>query len=198
MGPSLAVRAATDHRFFNGTSILYPINTRVWELKGIGPDYYGANYPFLSPHPGGAQIVMGCLMVLLVVIAAEGCQRRHWRSLGTAHGRVTLQGKPVAADTITFENAAEGVALSAAIGPDGSYRMKSHEGDGLPVGKYRVAIMPQSFVVHHRTPFDPQPEPAAANALSDIPQKYLAANITPLTAAVSPGENAPFDFNLTP
>jgi hypothetical protein len=57
MGPSLAGRAATDHRFFNGTSIRYPINTRAWELKGIGPDYYGANYPILSPHPGGAQAV---------------------------------------------------------------------------------------------------------------------------------------------
>jgi hypothetical protein len=136
-------------------------------------------------------------VLLAVAFAAGGCRHRHWPSLGTAHGRVTLQGKPVAAGTITFENAAAGVALSAAIAPDGSYRMKSYEGDGLPPGTYRVTISPQPFVVHHRTPFDPPP-PAAPTPLADIPQKYRDVETTPLSAAVGPGENGPFDFDLTP
>jgi hypothetical protein len=152
-----------------------------------------------TPNKSPSLALRASVILLLAVIAAEGCRHRHWRLLGTVHGRVTLQGKPVAAGTITFDNSAEGVALSASIGPDGSYRMKSYEGDGLPVGKYRVTILPQPFVVHHRTPFDPPPPaPATPTELADIPQKYRDADTTSLTAAVAPGENGPFDFNLTP
>jgi len=55
MGPSPP--RPHDHRFFNGTSVRYPINSRAWEQRGVGETYYGANHPILSAHPGGAQVL---------------------------------------------------------------------------------------------------------------------------------------------
>ena len=49
MGPGAS---PSDLRFFNGTSVRYPINTRTWELMGIGAfNSYGANLPILSADP---------------------------------------------------------------------------------------------------------------------------------------------------
>ena len=48
-----------EDRFFNGTSVRYAINTRSWELTGIGNEFYGANRPIQSAHPSIAL----CLLV---------------------------------------------------------------------------------------------------------------------------------------
>ncbi len=42
-------------RWFNLTSIRYPVGTRNYELPGVS-DNWGPNNPLLSAHPGGAQI----------------------------------------------------------------------------------------------------------------------------------------------
>ena len=42
-------------RWFNLTSIRYPVGTRLYELPGVC-DNHGANNPLLSAHPGGTQI----------------------------------------------------------------------------------------------------------------------------------------------
>ena len=50
-----SVRTANDiNRWFNLTSIRYPIGTRDYELGGVW-DNHGANNPLLSAHPGGTQ-----------------------------------------------------------------------------------------------------------------------------------------------
>ncbi len=47
----------TDSRWFNLTSIRYPVGTRTYDLPGVS-DNYGPNNPLLSAHPGGAQIAL--------------------------------------------------------------------------------------------------------------------------------------------
>jgi type II secretory pathway pseudopilin PulG len=42
-------------RWFNLTSIRYPVGTRNYDLPGVG-DNHGPNNPLLSAHPGGTQI----------------------------------------------------------------------------------------------------------------------------------------------
>jgi prepilin-type N-terminal cleavage/methylation domain-containing protein len=42
-------------RWFNLTSVRYPVGTRMYDLPGVG-DNHGPNNPLLSAHPGGTQI----------------------------------------------------------------------------------------------------------------------------------------------
>jgi len=49
--------AASDMRWFNLTSIRYPVGTRTYDLPGIS-DNFGPNNPLVSPHPGGVLICM--------------------------------------------------------------------------------------------------------------------------------------------
>jgi prepilin-type N-terminal cleavage/methylation domain-containing protein/prepilin-type processing-associated H-X9-DG protein len=48
-----------DDRWFNTTTIRYPINYRAWNTTGIGDQYYACNRPIQSAHAGGAQAVFG-------------------------------------------------------------------------------------------------------------------------------------------
>ncbi|MBN2291166.1 MAG: DUF1559 domain-containing protein [Pirellulales bacterium] len=49
---------ARDDRWFNTTTVRYPINHRDWGSTGVGNQYYACNRPILSAHPGGAQVVL--------------------------------------------------------------------------------------------------------------------------------------------
>jgi prepilin-type N-terminal cleavage/methylation domain-containing protein/prepilin-type processing-associated H-X9-DG protein len=48
-----------DDRWFNSTTVRYPINYRAWNTTGIGDQYYACNRPIQSAHAGGAQVVFG-------------------------------------------------------------------------------------------------------------------------------------------
>jgi prepilin-type N-terminal cleavage/methylation domain-containing protein/prepilin-type processing-associated H-X9-DG protein len=48
-----------DDRWFNTTTVRYPINYRAWNTTGIGDQYYACNRPIQSAHSGGAQVVFG-------------------------------------------------------------------------------------------------------------------------------------------
>lgn len=48
-----------DDRWFNTTSVRYPINHKAWNSTGIGDEYYGCNRPIQSVHAGGAMVVLG-------------------------------------------------------------------------------------------------------------------------------------------
>ena len=48
-----------DDRWFNSTTIRYPINYRAWNTTGIGDQYYACNRPIQSAHAGGAQVTLG-------------------------------------------------------------------------------------------------------------------------------------------
>jgi prepilin-type processing-associated H-X9-DG protein len=47
-----------DDRYFNGTTVRYRINDKTWNQIGVGDQYYGANRPIQSAHPGGAHVAM--------------------------------------------------------------------------------------------------------------------------------------------
>ena len=54
MGPE---NYSQNKRDWNITTVRYGINTRAWELKGIGDVYYGNNRPIQAAHPGGANVL---------------------------------------------------------------------------------------------------------------------------------------------
>lgn len=46
-----------DDRYFNETTVRYPINDKNWNNVGIGSSAYGCNRPIQSAHSGGANVV---------------------------------------------------------------------------------------------------------------------------------------------
>jgi prepilin-type N-terminal cleavage/methylation domain-containing protein/prepilin-type processing-associated H-X9-DG protein len=64
MGPSTY---AANQRDWNITSVRYAINTRAYNLTGIGDIYYGNNRPIQSAHPGGANVLFADGSVRLLV-----------------------------------------------------------------------------------------------------------------------------------
>jgi len=50
---------AIDDRWFNTTTVRYPVNHKDWNSTGVGEQYYACNRPIQSAHPGGAQVLMG-------------------------------------------------------------------------------------------------------------------------------------------
>ena len=47
-----------DDRWFNSTTVRYPINHKNWNASGVGNKYYGCNRPIQSAHPGGASVAI--------------------------------------------------------------------------------------------------------------------------------------------
>jgi prepilin-type N-terminal cleavage/methylation domain-containing protein/prepilin-type processing-associated H-X9-DG protein len=54
MGPS---SYTFNQRDWNITTVRYPINTKAYNLTGIGDTYYGNNRPIQAIHPGGANVL---------------------------------------------------------------------------------------------------------------------------------------------
>ena len=48
--------AHEDDRWFNVTTVRYPINHKIWNSPGVGDQYYGCNRAVQSAPPGGAHV----------------------------------------------------------------------------------------------------------------------------------------------
>lgn len=48
-----------DDRWFNSTTVRYPINAKAWNASGVGDEFYGCNRPIQSAHSGGATVALG-------------------------------------------------------------------------------------------------------------------------------------------
>ncbi len=133
----------------------------------------------------------------VVALAFAGCSRQP--DYGEVQGRVTMGDQPVTDATITFENQASGVAVMAPLGADGGYQVKTHEADGLPPGAYRVTVTPGAIMTDTTNiPLAGQEPPSQQPPATPIPEKYRTAAASPLQAEVKAGENAPFNFDLSP
>jgi hypothetical protein len=131
-------------------------------------------------------------MILLVCAATLGCGRGE--TLGTVHGKVTLQGKPVTAGIVVFSSKEKGVHMTASLQPDGGYELQMARGFGLPLGTYQIAINPPIFEAPMPGKPDPQPK---APSQSNIPLKYYRFETSGLSLTVVDGDN-PFDIDLHP
>jgi prepilin-type N-terminal cleavage/methylation domain-containing protein/prepilin-type processing-associated H-X9-DG protein len=75
-------------RFYNGTTVRYPINNLSWEAAGVGQSW-GLNRPILSPHSGGAQGAMGDGSVQFL---SEGVQLQILKNLSNRDDGQTTSG----------------------------------------------------------------------------------------------------------
>jgi hypothetical protein len=129
-----------------------------------------------------------CLLALIVFFLS-GCGRTH-ETLYPVVGRVTFQGRPVAAGIIRFSNPKIGIDTLADLRPDGTYEVVRAHGPGLPAGKYRVAILPPRVDMPLGAT-RPPPSPECSN----IPNKYRDPTTSGLTHTVTP-DNKDFDVNM--
>jgi hypothetical protein len=131
------------------------------------------------------------LLVALLGLALAGCGQRVER--GRISGKITFQGQPVTEGIVLFCNSSQGVNMSAAIKPNGSYEIVTMEGAGLPLGAYRVSVCPPPEIPYMGPPGS-QPKP---KQYANIPKKYRRYETADLTLTVKSGAN-PFDIDMKP
>jgi hypothetical protein len=135
-------------------------------------------------------VVAAALMVLGCSLA--GCGDSH-PTPQPVLGRVTFQGKPVAAGMIRFSNSQATIDIMADLHPDGAYEVMMARGAGLPERTYQVAVMPPR--VERPVGMDqPSTKPPAC---LDIPAKYRQMSTSELTLTVKPGNNV-LDVDMQP
>jgi len=118
-----------------------------------------------------------CFLISLCL--AAGCGGDPTSGTSSVEGNVMLQGKPLDQGDIVFENVDANAKPKLAVGPiiSGHFMVER-----MPPGSFKVAI---------------KPKPAAAKP-SGLPEKYLTADTSGLTAEVKSGTNPPLKFDLMP
>ena len=137
--------------------------------------------------------------LVMVLLLALGCTEKG-KVLGVVRGRVMMDSKPVTGANVFFENTETGVALNAPLDPDGRYEVKTYQGEGLPPGSYRVAIMPGGVMKPEESLVLAGDAKAARakSPMTPVPKQYHSTATSGLTIEVNNGDNPPFDFTLIP
>lgn len=104
---------------------------------------------------------------------------------GTISGTVTLNGQPLSAGVVVFNNTAAGIGADAPLNASGEYRLDTP----IPAGPYDVAIQPPP------APPPDQMGQATAQPKSPIPNKYLDPKTSGLKTTIHAGANTA-DFAL--
>jgi hypothetical protein len=118
--------------------------------------------------------------------------------LGSVHGVVRLDGKPLTTGTVRFVPTA-GRAASGKIESDGSFVLGTYgKSDGALIGTHRVAIIAyESPASAGGRPDTSKASPGTTKAL--VPRRYMAPGTSRLTFDVKPGDNqAEFDLTTSP
>ncbi len=113
---------------------------------------------------------------------------------GTVHGKLTYNGGPVAPGTaITFVGD-NGAGAAGAVGEDGAYYLSTPQGNAVPVGKYKVVLIPP------KSGAELSPEEAMEASMKagkdgvkepppPFPKKYMNPVTTPASYDVKEGDN---------
>ncbi len=112
-----------------------------------------------------------CLFVVLIIfLGAAGCSRGDWPRLAPVHGKITLDGKPLARAGILFAPEKGGRESTAVTDAEGNYTLKYfRDAMGAKIGVHNV----------HISTFDPhagRPElvPANYNVNSELQRTVVA------------------------
>ena len=131
----------------------------------------------------------------LVLATALGCSGA---GLAPVKGKVTLDGKPLAKGTITFESKGNRPATGTIVNGEILDVTTFRKGDGAPVGSHKVAINatedPQSAVVGN--PGEGKVKGNYMVGKSLIPSMYNDPNTSGLVAEIKSGDNT-LEFNLS-
>lgn len=130
-------------------------------------------------------------LVVAFAVVASGCSGGDSTPKGKVQGKVTLKGGSLPAGaSIAFSGGTGGG--SAAIDATGTYKLN----EGIPVGSYRVSIVPPTTSQSPEEAMKAAMAGKAADPSGGIPAKYLDPAQSGLTFDVKAGNNdANFDLS---
>jgi hypothetical protein len=114
---------------------------------------------------------------------------------GTVHGKVTYNTGPVVPGALVSFISDSGGSASAVISSDGTYRLASPQGAGVPVGKYKVIVVPPKTgpELSPDEAMEASKKSADNNGMgasvSPLPKRYQNPATTPETREVVEGDN---------
>lgn len=129
------------------------------------------------------------VIVAMFGLAAVGCGSG--KRLEPVGGKATFEGKPTANAQIRFLNRESGIDVMAVADDNGVYKVVMAKGAGLPVGEYRVAVMPPVVDI----PIGQTTRPLNQELRSDIPERYRHPETSGLALTVKPRPGA-FDIDM--
>jgi hypothetical protein len=134
---------------------------------------------------------IGALTVVAGLTLA-GCGPR--RPLLPVHGRVLLDGKPLAFGSVSFQSA-NGQPATAAIRSDGSFVLNViGEGSGAVKGRNRVLVT--CYEGQRQAEVTSGVEMALGKPL--IPERYMSYETSGIVIDIEPGMTLPIELNLAP
>lgn len=136
-------------------------------------------------------------LLLILWVCLPGCGAKG-PAIGSLRGQVRLDGKPLPACMVLFENGEAGVSMWAPVDAEGKYVARTHDTPGLPVGTYRVAVKPhQAWNVDPKTGLPALVAQGKKELPPPIPARFFSGETSGLSVDVKEGENPPFDVELT-
>lgn len=126
---------------------------------------------------------------IVLLACCAGCGKSG-PPIAAVSGTVTLDGAPLTEGVVGFVSAS-GYVSSAHLGPDGHFRQTSQYGPGIPLGEYRVTVLPSNPDLNEMSMMSKQPLRP-----SKIPTKYQYPDRSGLSATVDNGPTE-FIFKLT-
>ena len=153
----------------------------------------------------------GSSVAAMVVLAVAGCSKPSGLSFAPVTGRVVVNGQPLAAGTIHFfpdeSRGTKGPMSTGILQSDGSYALRGPgQHVGAMVGNHRVYLSlpfrdqmptPVPVVVDGEIVLQAQPREPVPGTAAGIPKKFLQAETSAWTAAVSDGKPNVLDFEIT-
>jgi len=131
-----------------------------------------------------------CLLLLLVLGSLTwGCTNRYPKTV-KIKGQVSYQGEPLKSGLVTFSPVEQGTrrVAYAYITEGGFFQLTSFRSrDGIQPGEYRIAVQ-----AYDRN----KPTARYQRGTPVIPEKYLTAETSGLTATVAEGGSQTLNFNL--
>lgn len=143
-------------------------------------------------------------LVGLLAISIVGCGGYNYGPTGKITGKLTFQGKPLAAGTaVSFMQMEKGFLAFGLTDPEGKFSVKSWNNGDMPVGKYKVMLAPSTTAnataansASAEEAFD-KPEIVAPPVSVDFPKKYRDTATSGLEFEVKAGNND-FEIDLKP
>mgnify|MGYP000558696834 CR=1 FL=1 len=127
---------------------------------------------------------------LCMLLTILGCGKSK-PPIAPVTGTVTFENKPLPDRAIIHFMSDEGFGSSCELQPDGTFKMGSEYGIGIPLGSYRVSIAPPV-----PTPRKDEKRPLFSDYYY-IPRKYRDFATNDFSAVITADGSNEFHFNMT-
>ena len=157
-------------------------------------------------RPGSAWVLFGPVLILAPCV---GCGGKHRLEVAPVTGRVVYQGQGVPQAVVIFHPADEADQRAKKMRPfayadeSGNFQLKTYvDGDGAPLGMYRVSIVAMSSSPGSKPGKDSAPSDVGAPSTPGIripPQvtkKYANVDTSGIQVTIHEGENNLEPFKL--